>query len=85
MGWRLQPCALEAATLCAGGCSCVCCGLLPCVLWATVVCVVGWSIRVSIHLAFLAPMLGSVMGGPQMPGSSIEARMHCADLGKLGE
>ena len=43
------------------------------------------SAYISVDLAFAPPMLSSVMGGPQMPGSSIEARMHCADLGELGE
>eukprot|EP00964_Phaeocystis_antarctica_P128719 scaffold92528_cov51-Phaeocystis_antarctica.AAC.1 len=42
-------------------------------------------LRLYIDLAFAPPMLSSVMGGPQMPGSSIEARMHCADSGKFGE
>lgn len=39
--WRLQPCGLEAAAVCVGGCNPVRWRLQLCVLWATVVCVVG--------------------------------------------
>ena len=37
----LQPCVLEAAALCAGGCSPVCWRLQPCVLEAATLCAGG--------------------------------------------
>ena len=40
MHWRLQPCALEAATVCIGGCNRVHRRLQPCVIQAATMCMI---------------------------------------------